>query len=102
MSYMHEANAIAAALRGGAAAPVRRRGPLLGPSGLNLQVLVFMRSFFVDNDQLPPVAVIARHFGRGSLGTAQHHVAALLHHGAVERNAVGKLRFARPREGGSA
>lgn len=96
-SYMREANAIAAALRGRAIAakPARRRGPAVGPSEINLQVLAYMREFFGHNDQLPPVAHIARHFGWAGVATAQHHIGALLRFGLVERNAVGKLRFAR-------
>lgn len=96
-SYMREANAIAAALRGRAVAvkPVRRRGPAVGPSPLNLQVLAYMREFFAVNDQLPPVAVIGLHFGWAAIATAHHHIGALLRFGLVERNTVGKLRFAR-------
>lgn len=94
-NYMQQANAIAAALRGrGAAMPPRRRGPAAEASARNLEVLAFMRAFFSDNDQLPPVAVVARHFGWAA-GTADWHIHALIHHGLLERNALGKLRFAR-------
>lgn len=48
-----------------------------------------------QNDQLPPVATVCEHFGWRSLQAGQDHVDALLRHGLIERNAVGKLRFAR-------
>ena len=89
---MLEANAIAARLRGG---PVRQtRGPAAAPTAKNLEVLAYMREFFRENDQLPPVAIIAEHFGMNTTG-ADWHAKALLRLGMVERNAVGKLRFAR-------
>jgi len=75
-----------------------------GPSARALQVLTYMREFFAENDQLPPAAIISGHFGWASASAADCHIAALLRHQLVERNAVGKLRFARlaprsPREG---
>lgn len=89
---MEEANAIAARLRGG---PVRQaRGPAAAPTAKNLEVLAYMRDFFRENDQLPPVATIAEHFGMNTTG-ADWHIKALLRLGRVERNAVGKLRFTR-------
>ena len=107
MSYMTEANAIADALRGRGsqrAAPIARRGrgPGRAPTARNLAVLAFMREFFAANDQLPPVSAIVRHFGWTSQGAAQGHVEALRRFGLVESNAVGKLRFVRPREGAEA
>lgn len=91
--YGAEANAIAARLRG---RPVRQtRGPASAPTAKNLEVLAYMREFFLINDQLPPVMHISKNFGRVSLNAAQLHVDALIRHGLVERNAVGKLRFTR-------
>lgn len=92
MNYMAEANAIAAVLRG-KASPTGRKAT--EPTPRNWQVLAFMREFFAQNDQLPPVSVTSSHFGWQSMGAAHSHVDALLRHGLVERNAVGKLRFAR-------
>lgn len=94
MIYGIEDNAIAACLRG---QPVRhgRGRPVAGPSRKNLEVLAYMREFFEANDQLPPVMRISRNFGWASLNAAQLHVDALIRHGLIERNAVGKLRFAR-------
>lgn len=66
-----------------------------GPSARALQVLAFMREFFAENDQLPPAAVISGHFGWASPSAADCHIVTLLRHKLVERNAVGKLRFAR-------
>jgi SOS-response transcriptional repressor LexA len=65
------------------------------PSERSLQVLAFMREFFATNDQLPPADAIASHFGWASANAAQAHINALLKHRLVERNACGKLRFAR-------
>lgn len=65
------------------------------PSERSLQVLAFMREFFAENDQLPPADAIASHFGWASANAAQAHINALLKHCLVERNACGKLRFAR-------
>lgn len=94
---MAEANAIAAHLRGKGLPTRTRRGPNGKPTVRNLEVLAFMRAFFEENDQLPPVAQIARHFG-WALNAADSHIANLLRHGLVERNATGKLRFARPKK----
>lgn len=95
-NYMTQANVIADALRGRGAVhlPPRRRGPAAAPSALNLEVLAFMQAFFGDNDQLPPVAVVAKHFG-WAVGSADWHIQALIKHGLLERNALGKLKFAR-------
>ena len=92
MSYMAEANAIAAQLRG-KAKPTGRKAT--GPTPRNQDVLAFMREFFAENDQLPPVERIAKHFGWASLQSAHCHLEALQKHGLIERNAVGKFRFAR-------
>ena len=46
-----------------------------------LEVLTFMHTFFKDNDQPPPMSVIARHFGFSSPNAAQYHVEWLLRHG---------------------
>ena len=92
MSYMHEANAIAARLRGRASPPGRKA---TGPTPRNLDVMVYLRHFFEQNDQLPPVERIAQHFGWSSTQSAQCHLDALQKHGLIERNAVGKFRFAR-------
>ena len=96
MGYMHEANAIAAHLRSGERMP-SRTGPrkAVAASAISLEVLAFMRQFFADNDQLPPMAVIARAFGWVSDAAAQHHMELLARFGHIEKNAVGKWRFAR-------
>ncbi len=89
---MAEANAIAARLRGGPVVKVQRAA--LAPTAKNLEVLAYMREFFEENDQLPPVSRIASHFGMNVAG-ADWHIQMLLRFGEVERNSVGKLRFAR-------
>lgn len=96
MSYMKEANAIAAKLRGQGKAPARGvRGPAKEPSAKALAVLAYCREFFAENDQLPPIHRINDHFGWKSLNAAQNHMDSLVRHRLLERNAVGKLRFAR-------
>ena len=96
MGYMHEANAIAARLRSGERMP-SRTGPrkAVAASVISLEVLAFMRQFFADNDQLPPMAVIARAFGWVSVQSAHEHLHKLARFGHIEKNAVGKWRFAR-------
>jgi hypothetical protein len=91
MSYMTEANAIAAALRGQGS--VRRQKAAVA-TGLQLQVLEYMRTFLAENDQLPPMHLIALHFDIAA-SSADWHVKTLLRLGFLERNAAGKLRFAR-------
>lgn len=90
--YGAEANAIAAMLRGGRADKVRRAA--VSPTDKNLEVLAYMREFYLENDQLPPVSRIASYFSMNVAG-ADWHVQMLLRFGEVERNSVGKLRFAR-------
>ena len=99
MTYMTEANAIAAQLQGKTPPSARRGGtPVRStPSKYQLKVLAYMREFFAENDQLPPYSAIAEQFGIGLTG-AEWHVKALIRFGRLERNAVGKLRFARPLE----
>ncbi len=60
-----------------------------------LEVLTFMQSFFKDNDQTPPMAVIAEHFGFRSPNAAQYHIDWLLRHGYLERNSLRNLKFSR-------
>ena len=93
---MTEANAIAAQLQG-KTQPARRGGSPVRttPSKYQLKVLEYMREFFAENDQLPPYSAIAEKFGIGLTG-AEWHVKALIRFGRLERNVVGKLRFARP------
>ena len=59
------------------------------------EVLEFMREFFAENDQLPPGHAIAKRFRMRSVNTVQGITDALERKGAIERNAVGKFRFAR-------
>lgn len=57
-------------------------------------ILGFLRDFYARNDQLPPMHVIAAHFGF-CLNAANDHLEALARRGYLERNAVGKWRFTR-------
>lgn len=98
MSYGHTQATIDREARLSGDRPVLRRRK---PSAKNLVVLSFMCEFFAENDQLPPMQVIAKHFGFASGYSAQVHTRALITHGLLERNAVGKLRFARGRKADS-
>ena len=92
---MHEANAIAARLRG------QRVPSLSGPrkrtsaSPVALEVLAYLRRFFAENDQIPPLSAISAEFGWASEQSAHCHMTTLLRFGHLERNAVGRWRFAR-------
>ena len=61
------------------------------------EVLAYMRSFWAENDQLPPMHAIAEHFGFRSGNAAHDYLNALERKGFIERNAVGKYRFVRDR-----
>ena len=58
------------------------------------EVLAFCHAFFEQNDQLPPQASVAAHFGVCEQA-AQEYMRALGREKHLERNAVGKWRFAR-------
>jgi len=97
-NFMQEANAIAATLRG-KAKPPGLRAPDGKPTPRNLDVLAYAREFFAENDQLPTIKCIRDHFGWTSDNAADAHVQALIRHGKLERNVLGKLRFAREKGG---
>ena len=65
------------------------------PTARQLEVLDFMRAFLAENDEMPPMWVIAKHFGFRSENAAQCHVDALMRKGFLERNSIGNLRFTR-------
>jgi SOS-response transcriptional repressor LexA len=48
-------------------------------------VLAFMREFEAENDNMPTIPAIARHFGYASSNAAQGHVHALERAGCIER-----------------
>lgn len=92
---MHEANAIAARLRGQRYAS--RSGPhkrtTVSPRAL--EVLAYARAFFAANDQLPPNSAVTQAFGWASDQSANAHLHQLARFGYLEKNAVGKWRFSR-------
>lgn len=88
----HEANRIAAKLRG-EGQPFKRSQPLL--TDRQVQVLIFCRDFLSRNDEFPPMWAISKHFGWKSANAAQAHVDALARRGVVERNEIGNWRFSR-------
>ncbi|MGF6211795.1 hypothetical protein [Comamonas odontotermitis] len=97
VTYMKEANALAAAIRGTGKTEVLRKGgrtPATVATPDQLGILAFMREFFTENDQLPPINVSAKRFGM-TPNAMQWHVNALVRFGYLEKNAVGKYRFAR-------
>lgn len=78
-----------------------RRGPRrTEPSPVQLMVLAYMRKFFEEQDQLPPVTYVAKQFGWFRNG-AQFHIDVLVDYGLLELNACGRYRFPRPPVGGA-
>lgn len=62
-----------------------------------VEVLAYCHEFFAENDQLPPQSCVAERFAVVEQ-VAQKYMRALGDAGHLERNAVGKWRFAnRPR-----
>lgn len=59
------------------------------------QVLDFMRAFHAENDQLPPMHVLSKHFGWKSDNAAMTFARILEAKGYLEKNAVSKYRFSR-------
>lgn len=59
------------------------------------RVLDYLRDFYEQNDQLPPMHAIRAHFGWSSDNAAQSHIDGLAARGYLERNEVGKWRFSR-------
>lgn len=59
------------------------------------QVMDYMREFFAENDQLPPLAMVSKRFGWKSVYSAQLHIEQLVRLRRLEANAAGKLRFVR-------
>ena len=66
------------------------------------QVYDYMRAFLAENDELPPMWAVAKHFGYKSMNAARCHVEMLMRKGFIERNAIGNLRFVRATQEGAA
>lgn len=58
------------------------------------ELISYLVDFLNENDQLPPVLNIARHFGATNNAVFQR-LLRLERDGILERNAVNKYRFAR-------
>lgn len=56
-------------------------------------IVTFMWAFFLENDQLPPAAEIARHFGFKTRSGAVDHLRYIKKKGFIEKNTVGAYRF---------
>lgn len=65
------------------------------PTPTQLLVLAYLRDFLAKEDQLPPVATVAKHFGWASPNGARFHLDALVRHRVLEMNACGHYRFVR-------
>lgn len=59
-----------------------------------LEVFVYARDFHRENDQIPPQAAVGRHFDCAQ-STAAYWLHQLEKKGYLEKNVVGKYRFAR-------
>jgi SOS-response transcriptional repressor LexA len=68
-----------------------------GLTDIQQKVLDFMHTFHAANDQLPTMRALSDHFDWKSGNAAVEHCHALEVHGKLEKNAVGKYRFVRPR-----
>jgi hypothetical protein len=66
----------------------------LAKQALMPEVLAYCREFFAENDQLPTQACIAQRF-KVTEQTGHDYLHRLAKEGHIERNAVGKWRFAR-------
>jgi hypothetical protein len=64
------------------------------------EVLAYCHEFFNENDQLPPQSCVSARFGVVEQ-VAQKYMRALGEAGHLERNAVGKWRFANRLRGGN-
>jgi len=65
----------------------------LAKEALMPEVLAYCQEFFADNDQLPTQACIAQRF-KVTDQTGHDYLHRLAKEGHIERNAVGKWRFA--------
>lgn len=63
-----------------------------------LEVLAYLREFFAENDQLPPLSCIQQRFGWKSRNTAMPYLKALERLKYLERNDCGNLMFSRKKE----
>lgn len=57
-------------------------------------VFNYMIDFFIKNHQIPPIASIGKQFGIAN-NAAYLHVKALERQGVLERNDIGKYKFAK-------
>lgn len=63
------------------------------PTPTQLKVLRFMHAFYLENDQLPPMHVIAQAFGWRSANAAHEHCRYLQAKGLLTDNALGHTKF---------
>ena len=59
-----------------------------------LQIIHFMREFYLVQDQLPTMQFIADHFGWKSPNAADQQCRVILKKGYLEKNVLGKHKFA--------
>jgi SOS-response transcriptional repressor LexA len=65
------------------------------PTALQFLIYEFCVEFFLENDQLPSLKVIAEKFGYTSRNGAKNHIDALIRKGFLERNSLGYPMFPR-------
>ncbi|MCS4292709.1 SOS-response transcriptional repressor LexA [Comamonas sp. BIGb0152] len=70
---------------------------MTAPTARQLEVMGFMRTFLIENDEMPPMWAVAKHFSFRSENAAQCHVDALKRRGYLEANATGEVKFLRGR-----
>jgi hypothetical protein len=59
------------------------------------KTLDYLRTYFLTNDQLPPMAYVKEHFGWVSNNMAFGQYESLMAKGYLEKNDNGKYRFVR-------
>lgn len=64
-------------------------------SATQKNVLTYMREFFAENDQLPPMEYLKRRFKWNSNRKVLVYYEALSAKGLIEKNITGKYRFTR-------
>lgn len=66
----------------------------MGISERQAEYLSFMRDFFAENDQLPPVSVLAAGLGV-THNAANDALTRLMRAGVIQKNSVGKWMLSR-------
>ena len=61
---------------------------------LQIEIFDYLKAFFEENDQLPPIRLISEFFGKYP-NQIDQTMRSFARKGLIEKNAAGKYRFAR-------